>query len=56
MNLNVNEIFQYLSNAVIEYGPKLLGAILVWIIGSIIIKKFIADEIASRINTGLSVK
>lgn len=41
MNLNVNEIFQYLSNAVIEYGPKLLGAILVWIIGSIIIKKFI---------------
>ncbi|MCK5638716.1 MAG: mechanosensitive ion channel [Flavobacteriaceae bacterium] len=41
MNLNINEIFQYLSNAVIEYGPKLLGAILVWIIGSIIIKKLI---------------
>ena len=39
MDLNINNIFQYLSNAIIEYGPKLLGAILVWIVGSIIIKK-----------------
>ncbi len=41
MNLNFSEILSYLTNAVIEYGPKLIGAIIVWIIGSIIIKKLI---------------
>lgn len=41
MNLNINELLQYLSNAVMEYGPKLIGAIVVYIIGSIIIKKII---------------
>ena len=41
MNVNINELLQYLSNSVMEYGPKLIGAIVVYIIGSIIIKKLI---------------
>lgn len=41
MKLNINEIFQHFTNAVMEFGPKLIGAIIVWIIGSIIIKSLI---------------
>ncbi len=32
------EIFNEASNLVYEYGPKLIGAIVVWIIGSMVIK------------------
>ncbi len=41
MNLNIDEILSYLTNTVMEYGPKLIGAIIVWIIGTIVIKKLI---------------
>ena len=36
--MNTDEILEEISNIAIEYGPKLIGAILVWIIGSWIIK------------------
>jgi len=39
--MNINELLPYITNNVMEYGPKLIGAIIVYIIGSIVIKKFI---------------
>lgn len=39
MNLNIDQIFTYLTQTVIEYGPKLIGAVIVFIIGKMIIKK-----------------
>lgn len=36
--MNTDEILDEITNIAIEYGPKLIGAILVWIIGSWIIK------------------
>jgi len=58
MNLNINELLQYLSNTVMEYGPKLIGAIVVWIIGSIIIKSLMKafDRILTKQNTDASLK
>jgi len=41
MNLDINQIFTYFTQTVLEYGPKLIGAIVVWIIGKMIIKKII---------------
>ncbi len=41
MNLDINQIFTYFTQTVMEYGPKLIGAIIVWIIGKMIIKKMI---------------
>ena len=38
MEINVNSLLDQLSEAVLTYGPKLIGGILVWIIGSFIIK------------------
>ena len=38
MEINVNSLLDQLSNIVFTYGPKLLGGILVWIIGSFVIK------------------
>ncbi len=38
MDININSLLDQLSNLVYTYGPKLLGAILVWIIGSFVIK------------------
>jgi small conductance mechanosensitive channel len=38
MNLNMNNIIEKSTQILIEYGPKLVGAIIVWIIGSIVIK------------------
>ena len=38
MEINVNNLLDQLSNIVFTYGPKLLGGILVWIIGSFVIK------------------
>jgi len=40
MEININSILDQISNIVYTYGPKLLGGILVWIIGSFIIKMF----------------
>ncbi|MFC2123657.1 mechanosensitive ion channel family protein [Bacteroidota bacterium] len=36
--MNVEQIFSQITEIVIEYGPKLLGAIAVWIVGGWIIK------------------
>lgn len=41
MNFNINEMGDYIIQKIVEYGPKLIGAIIVWIIGSIIIKKML---------------
>lgn len=41
MNLNFEEISNYIMQNIMEYGPKLIGAIIVWIIGRIIIKRLI---------------
>ncbi len=41
MNLNINEMGNYITQKAVEYGPKLIGAIIVWIIGSIIISKLL---------------
>lgn len=38
MEIDINSLLDQLSNAVYTYGPKLLGGILVWIIGSFVIK------------------
>jgi len=38
MDLSTNNILEKSSQILIEYGPKLVGAIIVWIIGSIVIK------------------
>lgn len=58
MNLNINEIFEHLTNAVMEFGPKLIGAVVVWIIGSIIIKSLIKvfSNILDKQNTDASLK
>jgi small conductance mechanosensitive channel len=41
MNLDINQLLDQLTNLTFQYGPKLLGAIVVWIIGSIVIKKLV---------------
>ena len=38
MNLSMNDIIGKSTQILIEYGPKLIGAIIVWVIGSIVIK------------------
>ena len=38
MEININSLLDQLSNAAYTYGPKLLGGILVWIIGTFVIK------------------
>jgi len=41
MNIDINQLLEQLTKIILEYGPKLIGAIVVWIIGSIIIKKLL---------------
>ena len=36
--MNLDEILEQLTEIAVNYGPKLIGAILVWIVGSWIIK------------------
>ncbi len=38
MEININSLLDQLSNTIFTYGPKLIGGILVWIIGSFVIK------------------
>ncbi len=38
MEININNLLEQLSNLIFTYGPKLIGGILVWIIGSFVIK------------------
>ncbi len=39
MEINIEGIFKQLTEIIVAYGPKLIGAIVVWIIGTMIIKK-----------------
>ena len=41
MNLDIDNLFTKIIEFSIEYGPRLIGAIIVWIIGSFIIKKIV---------------
>jgi len=36
--MNINQLYEDLQAFIFEFGPKILGAIVVWIIGSWIIK------------------
>ena len=58
MNLNIDQIFKYFTQSVVEYGPKLLGALIVWIIGKIIIKKVISlfGKMLDKKGTDASLK
>jgi len=38
MDINIDSLLDQMANIVYTYGPKLIGAIIVWIIGSIIVK------------------
>ncbi len=41
MNFDINQLFDQSLNVAYQYGPKLLGGVVVWIIGSILIKKLL---------------
>ena len=41
MDLNLESILKALEELTLTYGPKLIGAIVVWIVGSFIIKKLL---------------
>ena len=58
MNTDVNEILLLIKEISIEYGPKLIGAIVVWIIGSIIIKKLVKvfDRALEKKKTDASLR
>jgi len=43
MEININSLLDQLSNVILTYGPKLIGGILVWIIGSFVIKFMIGS-------------
>lgn len=43
MEINLNSLLDQFSEAVYTYGPKLVGGILVWIIGGFIIKLFMGS-------------
>lgn len=54
----MNTLFNQITNVVLEYGPKLIGAILVWVIGSMLIKKIITifNRSLDKQNTDASLK
>ena len=58
MNTDANEILTAIKGFSLEYGPKLIGAIIVWIIGSFIIKKLVKafDHILEKQKTDTSLK
>jgi len=58
MNIDINQILEQLTNIIFQYGPKLIGAVVVWIIGSIIIKKLLKLFVRAleKQNTEASLK
>ena len=58
MEININSLLDQLSNAVYTYGPKLLGGILVWIIGSFVIKMLMGSfsKMLDKRKTDASLK
>jgi small conductance mechanosensitive channel len=41
MNIDLNQILNQLTEIVVLYGPKLIGAIVVWIIGGMVVKALV---------------
>ena len=58
MNTDVDAILTAIKGFSLEYGPKLIGAVIVWIIGSIIIKKLVKafDTALEKKNTDASLR
>jgi small conductance mechanosensitive channel len=58
MNINIDQLLDQLINIAYQYGPKLIGAIVVWIIGSIVIKKSLKlfTKALDKQNTDSSLK
>mgnify|MGYP001051840907 CR=1 FL=1 len=56
--MDTDKILDFISDKTLEYGPKLIGAIVVWIIGSWIIKIIIKNfaKILDKRNTDASLK
>ena len=56
--MNTEKILDFISEKTLEYGPKLIGAILVWIIGSWIIKILLKSfsKVLDKKNTDASLK
>ncbi|MFZ1807238.1 MAG: mechanosensitive ion channel domain-containing protein [Cyclobacteriaceae bacterium] len=56
--MNTDDIIQYLSDLTLTYGPKLLAAIAVWIVGSWIIKALIRGlkNVMNKGNLDASLK
>lgn len=56
--MNTEKILDFVGEKILEYGPKLVGAILVWIIGSWIIKAITKsfDKLLSKRNTDASLR
>lgn len=58
MEINVNTLLDQLSNIILTYGPKLIGGILVWIIGSYVIRILMRSfsKVMDKRNTDASLK
>lgn len=58
MDININSILSTLAEISRSYGPKLIGAIVVWIIGSFVIKKLLKafDRILEKKETDASLR
>ena len=56
--MNLDEILKQLTEIVVEYGPKLIGAIVVWILGSWTIKVMVRklDTIFNKRKVDVSLK
>ena len=56
--MSINEIINQLTVKALEYGPKLIGAVIVWVIGNWIIKAFVKgfDRMLDKRKTDESLK
>ena len=58
MTINIDSILATIVDFAMVYGPRLIGAIIVWIIGSFIIKKLTKafDKVLTKQNTDSSLR
>ena len=56
--MNIQEILNQITEVTVEYGPKLIGAIIVWIIGGWVIKALIkgTDKLLDKQKIDESLK
>jgi len=56
--MSTEEILNQVNEIVFEYGPKLVGAILVWIIGGIVIKLLVkgVDKVLDKRKIEITLK